>query len=128
MQTPVCSSFSRPPPPRHHSTNFMNTTADNFQSITGSTLNNDFNDIQTVTAQTKYASPFLYLLPEEFQHAQLTAKQSCVKISIHLCKNILSFDCPCMVQPLVTSRYKHLARRFCDPTLSEHAERGQDTH
>ena len=43
---------------------------------------------------------------------------------------ITGWDAACFgsVQPLVTSRCKHLPRSFCDPSFSEHAERGQDTH
>ena len=59
---------------------------DNSQSMTGATSNDDFNNLQTLTAQTNNASPFLNPHPDEFQHAQLTAEQLCVKISIHLCE------------------------------------------
>ena len=47
--------FSHPPPLHHRSTNFLNATDNNFQSITGSTLNNDFINLQTLTAQTNNA-------------------------------------------------------------------------
>ena len=101
---------------------------DNFQSITEYTLNKHLNNLQTLTAQTNNASPFLNPIPDEFQHAQLTAEQSYVKTSFELSKNVHLFDCHCTVQPLVTSRCEHLARSFWDPTLSEHTESRQDTH